>query len=87
MSSGSMTMTGWSRMAGVCRLSRDVIQSGSGGVERGKGYKQAAAFGMSWNHAWHADEGKLVHSIEQSLASSSLRSVNHTLLARLATRW
>ena len=44
---------------GKCRLSRDVIQfgrqyssSGSGDVGRGKGYEQAAALAMWWNHVY-----------------------------------
>ena len=84
---------GCSRMAGSVdsvEMSSSLVgssSSDSGGVERGKGYEQAAALAMWWNHAWHADEGKLVRSIEQSLASSTLRSVSRMLLARLATRW
>ena len=40
---------------------------------------------MWWNHAWHAKEGKLVHSIEQSLASSTLRCAHAVFLASLSS--
>ena len=40
---------------------------------------------MWWNHARHAKEGKLVHSIEQSLASSTLRCAHAVFLASLSS--
>ena len=40
---------------------------------------------MWWNHAWHAKEGKLVRSIEQSLASSTLRCAHAVFLASLSS--
>ena len=81
----SMTTNECSRMVWKCRLSRchpvwyslGSSSSGSGCVERGKGYEQAAALTMWRIHAWHANEaeGKLVRFIEQNCI------FNFTLLA------
>ena len=65
-----MTTKGCSSMVDSAQMSSSLIassSSGSGGVERGKGYEQAAVLAMWWNHARHVDkvyEGKLVCYIE-----------------------
>ena len=65
----------------VIQFGRQYSSSGSGGVERGRATNRLQCWRCGGiMHDMHAKEGKLVRSIEQSLASSTLRCTHAVFL-------